>query len=102
VIELAEMIRALRQELTAALTDGAPGPVRFELGAVEVEATVVVERKGGAAGKVRFCVVEAGADGASGTSRTQRIHFTLQPKLVAPDGTHYSVLVSGDEAEDER
>lgn len=102
MIELAEMIRELRQELNAALLDGPSGVVRFELGPVEIEATVAVGRKGGAGGKVRFWVVEAGVDGQSETSRTHRISLTLHPKLVAPDGMHHSVLISGDEADGER
>lgn len=102
MIELGEMIRELRQELSSALGSGPHGPVRFELGVVEIEATVAVGRKGEAAGKVRFWVVEAGGDAAVEASRTHRISVTLQPKLVAPDGTHRSVLISGDEAEGER
>lgn len=102
MIELAEMIRELQQELNTALLDGPPGVVRFELGPVEIEATVAVGRKGGAGGKVRFWVVEAGADGQLETSRTHRIGLTLHPKLVAPDGTHRSVLISGGEADGER
>lgn len=96
------MIRELRQELNSALSGGGPGPVRFELGEVQVEATVAVGRKGGAAGKVRFWVVEAGADAQVEATGTHRISVTLQPKLVAPDGTHLSVLIGDEEADGER
>ncbi|MFR9787756.1 trypco2 family protein [Streptomyces sp. MB22_4] len=102
MIELAEMISELGQELNDALTRGPSGVVRFELGPVEVEADVVVSRKGGANGKVRFWVVEAGAEGGVESSRTHRIRLTLHPKLVAPDGTHVKVLISGEEEEGER
>ncbi|MEW2625417.1 trypco2 family protein [Streptomyces sp. NPDC048106] len=102
MIELAEMIRELSQELNSALAEGPSGVVRFELGPVEVTADVVVSRRGGAGGKVRFWVVEAGAEGQSESSRTHRISLTLHPKLVAPDGTHVKVLISGDEEEGER
>lgn len=102
MIELAELIRELRQELNTALMDGPSGVVRFELGPVEIEATVAVGRKGGAGGKVRFWVVEAGAEGQLEASQTHRISLTLHPKLVAPDGTHHIVLISGDEADGER
>ncbi|MER6331192.1 trypco2 family protein [Streptomyces sp. NPDC001034] len=102
MIELAEMISELGQELNDALTRGPSGVVRFELGPVEVEADVVVSRKGGANGKVRFWVVEAGAEGRLESSRTHRVRLTLHPKLVAPDGTHVKVLVSGEEEEGER
>lgn len=102
MIELSEMIRELRQELINALTDGSGGPLRFELGPVEVEATVAVGRKGGAQGKVRFWVVESAADVAMESSRTHRITLTLKPTLVAPDGVQHSALISGDEALGER
>ncbi|MFJ8198235.1 trypco2 family protein [Streptomyces sp. NPDC096152] len=102
MVELAELIRDLRHELNEALTGGPAGPVRFELGPVEIEATVAVGRKGGAGGKVRFWVVEAGGDGQFETSRTHRISLTLQPRLVAPDGARRGVLISGDETDGER
>ncbi|TQJ91303.1 trypco2 family protein [Streptomyces sp. SLBN-31] len=102
MIELSDLIRELRQELYAAMADGPPGPMRFELGPVEIEASVVVDREAGAGGKVRFWVIEANADAKSAASQTHRINLTLQPRLVAPDGTHRSVLITGDEAEGER
>lgn len=102
MIELAEMVRGLRQELNAALTDGSPGPMRFELGPVEIETSVTVGRKGGAGGKVGFWVVEASGDAQAEASRTHRINLSLQPKLVAPDGTHHQVLITGEEAAGER
>ncbi|MFB9467291.1 trypco2 family protein [Streptomyces cinereospinus] len=102
MVELAEMIRELRQELNVALAGGGAGPVRFELGPVEIEATVAVGRTGGAGGKVRFWVVEAQGEGRVEATRTHRICLTLQPKLVDPDGTRHDVLVSGDEADGER
>jgi hypothetical protein len=53
-------------------------------------------------GKVRFWVVEAGGDAQAESSRTHRISLTLQPKLVAPDGTRRTVLISGYETDAER
>jgi hypothetical protein len=46
MIELAEVIGELRRELQAAMNDGVGEQLRFELGPVELEATVVV-REGG-------------------------------------------------------
>lgn len=48
MIELADMVRELRDQLNTALTSAGPGPVRFELGPVEIEATVAIDRTGGA------------------------------------------------------
>ncbi|UXY31139.1 trypco2 family protein [Streptomyces sp. HUAS TT20] len=102
MIELSDMIVQLRQELYAAMTNGPAGPVRFELGPVEIEASVTVGREAGVGGKVRFWVVEANADGKVATSQTHRINVTLQPRLVTPDGTQRTVLISGDDVDGER
>ncbi|MFD4558356.1 trypco2 family protein [Streptomyces sp. NPDC058469] len=48
VIELSEMIRELRREFTAAMAEGDGERVRFELGPVEVEASVTVSKEAGA------------------------------------------------------
>jgi hypothetical protein len=47
MIELAEVIGELRRELQAAMNDGEGEQLRFELGPVELEATVAVEKAGG-------------------------------------------------------
>ncbi len=102
MIELSDMIRQLRQELNAAMADGAGEKVRFELGPVEIETTVAVDREAGINGKVRFWVIEAGGSGRSAQSRTQRITLTLQPKAVAPNGTLRTALIAGGEVDGER
>ncbi|MGW4890918.1 trypco2 family protein [Kitasatospora sp. NPDC004240] len=107
MIELAEMIAALRGELNAAIAGGDGQAVRFELGTIEIEATVAVEKAAGANGKVRFWVAEAGADGKLTHTRTQKITLTLQPALVsggapAPGGVRVPVMISGAEVDRER
>ncbi|GHI04538.1 hypothetical protein Scel_28590 [Streptomyces cellostaticus] len=96
------MVRELREQLNHAMAETGPGPVRFELGSVEVEAAVAVDRTGGAGGKVNFWVIEANGEASVTNSRTHRITLTFQPTLVAPDGTHHRVLVADDEADGER
>jgi hypothetical protein len=102
VIQLAEMVRELREQLNQVLVEAGSGPLRFELGPVEIEATVTVDRTGGAGGKVNFWVVEASGDASVNSSRAHRVTLTLQPTLVAPDGTHRHVLVSDSEVDGER
>jgi hypothetical protein len=102
MIELSDLIRDLRKELTTALADGAGEALRFELGSVELEASVAVDRDASAGGKVRFWVVEANGGGRLAQSQTQRITLTLQPKLVAPDGTAETAWIAGNEASRER
>ncbi|WP_328549802.1 trypco2 family protein [Streptomyces sp. NBC_00366] len=103
MIELADMIHELRQQLTTALADGAGEAVRFELGPVEIEATVAVSREGGADTKVRLWVVDAGANGKYSHAQTQRITVTLSPKAVSANGSaSRPVLIAGGEVDDER
>jgi Trypsin-co-occurring domain 2 len=47
MIELAEVIAELRRELQEAMNAGEGEQLRFELGPVELEATVAVEKSGG-------------------------------------------------------
>lgn len=83
MIELASVIRDLRTELEQAVVAGDGAALRFELGPIELEVSVAVERSATAGAKVRFWVVDASADGTTGTTGTQRITLTLTPKLTA-------------------
>ena len=97
VIELGEVIGELRRELQSAMAAGEGEPLRFELGPVELEATVAVEKGGGGSARVRFWVVELGGDASVSQSSTQRIKLTLQPRVAGK-----APLISGDEAAGER
>jgi hypothetical protein len=106
MIELATVIAALRDELDSARVQGAGEYLRFELGPIELEVSVAVEKTGGVDAKVNFWVVELGADGKLGSTSTQRIKLTLQPHLtvaaaqppLSPDRPY----VSGKKVERER
>jgi Trypsin-co-occurring domain 2 len=75
-VELAQVIGQLRRELSAAMRDGEGEDLRFELGPVELELTVAVSKETGPNAKVRFWVVELGADAKVAS---QRITLTLDP-----------------------
>ena len=81
MIELANVIRDLREELQRAIVAGVGEALRFELGPVELEVTLAVERSGEAGGKVRFWVVEAGVERRGESTDTQRIKLVLTPRL---------------------
>ncbi|MGY5129458.1 trypco2 family protein [Streptomyces nigrescens] len=81
MIELASVIRDLREELGRAIVSAEGEALRFELGPIELEVSVALERTGHAGAKVRFWVVETGADAAVGATSTQRIQLVLQPTL---------------------
>lgn len=114
MIELADMIAQLRGELAAAMaaaentgTSGTTGAaegtegteLRFELGAVQLEAEFAVQRSAGADGRIRFWVVEAGASGQQASSTTHRVTLTLEPRVR---GTDQRPWVSGDRTARER
>ncbi|MFR9726776.1 trypco2 family protein [Streptomyces sp. MS19] len=102
MIQLAELIAQLRRELADAVAAGDGEPLRFELGSVEVEATVTVDREATADGRVRFWVVETGGGARAAHGETQRITLTLQPRLREPDGGYGSALIAGDSLDGER
>jgi hypothetical protein len=99
MIELAEVIGELRRELQQAMHVAEGEPLRFELGPVELEATVAVEKGGGGATKVRFWVLELGGDAKASQTSTQRIKLALQPRLTA---SGEKALIAGDAAPGER
>ncbi|MEV5482531.1 MULTISPECIES: trypco2 family protein [Streptomyces] len=92
MIELASVIRDLRAELEQAITAAESEALRFELGPIELEVSVALERKGQAGAKVRFWVVESSADAAVNALSTQRIKLALQPTLA---GSNAPALISG-------
>ncbi|PNE40795.1 MULTISPECIES: trypco2 family protein [Streptomyces] len=92
MIELASVIRDLRAELEQAITAAEGEALRFELGPIELEVSVALERTAQAGAKVRFWVVESGAEATAGATTTQRIKLALQPTLT---GTNAHPFVSG-------
>jgi Trypsin-co-occurring domain 2 len=99
MIELAEVIGELRRELQQAMHSGEGEPLRFELGPVELEATVAVEKEGGGNAKVRFWVLELGGDAMASRSSSQRIKLALQPRLAGSGATPF---VAGEATSRER
>lgn len=79
-VELSALIKELRQELSEAMHAGADEILRFELGPVELELSMAVERSGGPNAKVRFWVVEVGGDAKVTSATTQKIKLTLDPQ----------------------
>jgi hypothetical protein len=99
MIELFELIRDLRAELSEAIAAAPASGLWFELGPVEIEASISVEKSASGAAKVRFWVVEAGSEAALSSSSLQRVKITLQPRIAGTDSAPY---VSGTEEARER
>lgn len=93
------MVRQLRAELNEALDDGDGERLRFELGPVELSLSVTVGREAAPAAKIRFWVIEAGADAKVSREAVQDIKLVLTPRDTAapagPDGRQPSPLIGG-------
>jgi Trypsin-co-occurring domain 2 len=97
VIELAELIGDLRDELTKAVAQANPNGLRFELGAVTLDVTVAVAKEAKPGAKVKFWVVELGADAAVSRTSTQQISLTLQPTMTGGGKAYVSGQAEDDE-----
>ncbi|MGW7529992.1 trypco2 family protein [Streptomyces sp. NPDC054783] len=93
-VELSDVIKQLRQELKEAVSAGDGQDLRFELGPVELELTVAIEKAASTGAKVRFWVVDANMDGKVAAISTQRIHLTLEPRQITASGQQ-RVMVTG-------
>jgi len=100
------MVRQLREELTEAMADGEGERLRFELGPVELSLTVTVGREAKPGAKIRFWVIEAGADARISREAVQEIKLVLTPRDMeaapGPAGKPASVLIGGQEQPGER
>ncbi|KOU25156.1 hypothetical protein ADK52_12850 [Streptomyces sp. WM6372] len=83
---MTSVIRDLREELGRAIAAAEGEALRFELGPIELELSLALERAGQAGAKVRFWVVESGAEAEVRAVSAQRISLALQP-AVAGAGT---------------
>jgi hypothetical protein len=104
-LELAPVLRQLRAELNEAMDDAEGERVRFELGPVELSLTVTVGREAAPGAKIRFWVVEAGADTKISREGAQDIKLVLTPRdmkaPLGPDGKPVPPLISGRQVEGE-
>ena len=86
-VELASVVRQLRAELDEALAGAQGERLRFELGPVQVSLSVTVGREATPGAKVRFWVIEAGADAKLSRGSVQEIKLVLTPvDTQAPPG----------------
>lgn len=77
-LELAEVIKALRENLIEAQSQGEGQNIRFNVTNVDVELQTVIEKEAGGGAKVKFWVVEANANGKYKDSTTHKIKLSLQ------------------------
>jgi hypothetical protein len=100
-LELASVIRQLRAELNEAMDDAEGERLRFELGPVELSLTVTVGREATPGAKIRFWVIEAGADARVSREAVQDIKLVLSPRdmkaSLGPDGKPAPPLIGGEQ-----
>jgi Trypsin-co-occurring domain 2 len=78
-IELAALIRTLREELAEAVAEGEGKGVRFALEDVELELQVTVGRSVEGKAGIKIWLVEAGGGGEASRETVQKIKLTLKP-----------------------
>jgi hypothetical protein len=76
MIELAELINGIREELNKARLAGGGEELRFEVGPIELEIEVTAARNGKSG--IKVYVLELGANVSKQT--TQRVKLALQPR----------------------
>ncbi|MDD5395262.1 MAG: hypothetical protein PHE17_19745 [Thiothrix sp.] len=97
-LELAEVMKALREEIKQAEWAAQGHGLKFNLNNIEVEFQTVVEKEGGLEGGIKFWVLEAKASGKYKKSATQKIKLSLTPNRNDPEtGESTNVLLSDDE-----
>jgi Trypsin-co-occurring domain 2 len=105
-VELASLVRQLRAELNEALADAEGERLRFQLGPVELSLRVTVGREAAPGAKIRFWVVDAGADAKLSREAIQEIKLVLTPvdtlAPVGPGGKAAAPLITGVAVEGER
>jgi hypothetical protein len=99
-LALSEVIAQLRAELAEAMRAGENEQLRFELGPVEVELTVGVDKEAKPGAKAKFWVLELGTETRFEATSTQRIKLTLDPRDTAQPGRRPTI--SGDATPHER
>lgn len=80
---LADAVRALRSELTTVMEEGREEALRFELGPVEMEFLLEVQREAGGAADVKFWVINLGGKSSVTRGSTHRVTLALNPRDAA-------------------
>lgn len=79
-LELAEVMKALREEIKLAEWAAQGHDLTFNLNNIEVEFQTVVEKEGGLEGGIKFWVLEGKVSGKYKHAVTQKIKLTLTPE----------------------
>lgn len=92
LVSVSDCINELRQELTYALASEEAGPLRFALGPVDMELSVVILPEHSGKGGVRLWVSSGGEVVSRGTT-FQKIKLSLQPQQLLGQGISDPIIV---------
>jgi|SRR5713226_3850233 hypothetical protein len=92
-VGLAEAIRALREELTAAMTAADDEVLLFELGPIEMEFLLEVRKDAGGQAGVAFGLISLGGKASMSSGSTHRVRLSLTPK----DALGQSIVMADEE-----
>lgn len=76
-IQLADLLKSLREEINRARLDAAGKDVRFRITSIDLELQVVVEKTNEAQSGVRFWVVSLGGKRGGTSAETQVVKLSL-------------------------
>ncbi|WP_329619392.1 hypothetical protein OG357_01800 [Streptomyces sp. NBC_01255] len=76
-IELADLLKSLRSEISRARLDAAGQDVRFRIDSIDLELQVAVEKSAEATAGMKFWVVSLGAKGAAKSAHTHTVRLSL-------------------------
>jgi hypothetical protein len=97
VVDLSSALEALREELEEAWEASQGRRVRFRVSDVTLTVQAVARREKQAGGKLRWWLLEAGAEGKAARETTQTLVLALTPGLYDDNGQPAPLDVYGEE-----
>jgi hypothetical protein len=98
-IVLSEALESLREGLERAWAAGQGRSLRFRVDDVTLTLQVVARREQGGGGKVRWWVIEAGADVKAGRETMQTLVLKLTPAVYDETGEFHPLDVEDEQPE---
>ena len=98
-LDLAAALEGLRGELEQAWKKGTGRPLRFRVSDVRLTVQAVARKEGGGGGKIRWWLVEGGAEAKWARESTQTLELSLTPGVYDQSGKLAPVDVYGSQAE---
>jgi hypothetical protein len=98
-IDLSSALEALRDELESAWTASRARRIRFRVSDVTLTVQAVAGREAGGGGKLRWWIVEAGAEAKFSRETTQTLVLKLSPQLYDEAGDATPLDVHGEQSQ---